>query len=242
MRVQVLASGSKGNAYRVSYDGVAAPILLECGVGFKRLREALGFQVSSLAACLISHEHGDHAKAARDIARAGVDLYASAGTLEALGLSEHHRAHAVRAHRQFRIGGWTILPFEAIHDAAEPLGFLLVAGSAKLLYLTDSAYCRYRFQGLTHILAECNYDLAILKANVEAGRVPAEVKSRVIKSHMNIDTLLGFLAANDLSRVEEIVLLHLSDGNADAAEFKRRVERATGRLVRVADERSVGNV
>ena len=176
----------------------------------------------------------DHSKAVKDIMRAGIDCYISAGTVEALGLSGH-RINIIKAKQQFRIGTWTILPFETQHDAAEPLGFLLAnQDGEKLLYATDTYYIRYRFRGLTHIAVECNYSLDILKRNVEAGAVPKELKSRILKSHFSLKNVKKFLLANDLSKVQEIWLLHLSDGNSDAKRFKREIQSLTGKPVYIA--------
>ena len=48
---------------------------------------------------------------------------------------------------------------------------------------------------------------------------------------VSIENVLAFLRANDLSKVKEIWLIHLSDGNADAGKFARMVEAATGKPV-----------
>jgi phosphoribosyl 1,2-cyclic phosphodiesterase len=226
------ASGSRGNCYRVT-DG-RTPILLECGVPYKEIRKKLNFRTSEIVACLISHEHQDHAKAIKDIMKAGIDCYMSAGTVEALGLSGH-RLNIIKARQQFRIGTWTVLPFDTQHDAAEPLGFLLAnqAGD-KLLYATDTYYIRYKFHGLTHIMVECNYSLDNLKRNVEAGAVPKELKSRILKSHFSLENVKRFLLANDLSKVQEIWLLHLSDNNSDCERFKREVMELTGKPTYIA--------
>ena len=158
----------------------------------------------------------------------------SRGTAEALGLSGH-RVNIIKAKQQFRIGTWTVLPFDTQHDVAEPLGFLLAnQDGEKCLYLSDTMYCKYRFHGLTHVAIECNYSLDILKRNVEAGLVPKELKSRILKSHFSLENVKKFLLANDLSKVQEIWLLHLSGGNSDAERFKREVQELTGRMVFVA--------
>jgi len=166
--------------------------------------------------------------------RAGVNCYISAGTAEALGISGH-RLNIIKAKQQFRIGTWAILPFETQHDAAEPLGFLLAnQDGEKLLYATDTYFIRYRFNGLNVIAVECNYSLDILKRNVEAGAVPKELKSRILKSHFSLENVKKFLLANDLSKVQEIWLLHLSDGNSDAERFKREIQVLTGKPVYIA--------
>ncbi|WP_127580930.1 MBL fold metallo-hydrolase [Paenibacillus koleovorans] len=227
-----LASSSAGNAYRVS-DGHTT-LLLEAGIRFSDIRKALGFQVSSIEGCLITHEHGDHGKAAKELMRAGVDIYASEGTLDALKLSGH-RAKRIRSKTQFRIGTWTIMPFDTEHDVAEPLGFLLANEvGEKLVFLTDTFYCRYTFSGLTHVMVECNFSERILHENIVAGRVPAVMRSRLVRSHFSLENVKVFLGANDLSQVQEIWLLHLSDTNSDEALFKREIQSITGCPVYVA--------
>ena len=227
-----LASGSRGNCYHIT-DG-STPLLLECGIPFREIQKGLHFRVSEVAVCLVSHEHQDHSKAVRDVMKAGIDCYMSAGTAEALGISGH-RLHIIQARQQFQLGSWAVLPFETQHDAAEPLGFLLAnqAGD-KLLYATDTYYIRYKFHGLTHIMVECNYAADILKRNVDAGTVPKELKSRILKSHFSLENVKQFLRANDLSKVQEIWLLHLSDGNSDEKRFKREIQELTGKMVFVA--------
>lgn len=230
--VLVLASSSKGNCYRIT-DG-STPLLLECGISFKDIQKGLSFKISEIAGCLISHEHHDHCKAAKDVIRAGIDCYMTLGTKEALNI-DGHRIKIIKPKMQFKVGTWIILPFETQHDAAEPLGFLLANQSGeKLLYATDTYYIRYMFKELTHIMVECNYALDILRANVEAGMVEPALKNRILKSHFSLEHVKQFLLANDLSRVQEIWLLHLSDGNSDAERFKREIQELTGKPVYVA--------
>lgn len=235
--VLVLASSSKGNCYRI--DDGSTPILLECGISINeilRKTNAMG-GVSSLAGCLVSHGHKDHAKAVKDLMKFGIDIYLSQGTADEIsGLDPwRHRLHIIKARQQFQFGTWTILPFETQHDAAEPLGFLMVnQGGDKLLYATDTYYIRYRFAGLTHVMIECNYSLDILRANVAAGLVEPALKNRILQSHFSLEHVKDFLRANDLSKVQEIWLLHLSDGNSDADRFKREIQELTGKPVYVA--------
>jgi phosphoribosyl 1,2-cyclic phosphodiesterase len=166
--------------------------------------------------------------------KSGIDTYASAGTIEALKL-QSHRLHAIHAKKRFSIGTWTILPFEAEHDAAEPLGFLMASTTGeKLLYLTDSFYCRYKFKGISHLMVECNYSKDILAENIKAGIIsPAQMK-RIYRSHLSLDNLITFLCNSDLSRVQEIHLLHLSNDNSDAARFKKEIEALTGKPTYIA--------
>ena len=232
IEITSLASGSQGNCYRVS-DG-SSTLLLECGIPYRKIRRQLQFQMSEIAGCLVSHEHQDHCRAVKDVLRAGIDCYMSAGTINALGL-ESHRLIYIRAKQQFKIDTWTILPFEIEHDAIEPLGFLMANQEGeKLLYATDTAYIRYKFSGLTHIMVECNYAEDILDANIASGAIDPVMKHRIIRTHFSLGNVKEFLRANDLSKVKEIWLLHLSDGNSDAQRFKREIQELTGKEVYIA--------
>jgi phosphoribosyl 1,2-cyclic phosphodiesterase len=233
MDIRVLASGSRGNCYLVS-DGVT-PLLLECGLPIKQIRQGLGFELTEVAACLVTHEHQDHSKAIRDVLRMGVYVYTSPGTIEALGL-DNHRLRAVKSKDTFRVGTWTIRVFETQHDAVEPLGFLLhsQASNERLLYATDTYYIRYRFPRLNYIMVECNYATDILEENVQRGSVPEVLKKRLLTSHFSLENVKEFLKANDLSKVQEIHLLHLSDGNSDAERFKREIMAVCGKPVYIA--------
>ena len=221
-------SSSAGNLYTVA-DGTST-IMLECGVRITKIRQALNHKLSSIEACLVTHEHGDHARAARDLLGAGIDVYCSAGTAAALRIAGH-RVHIVQPLKQFKVGPWAVLPFPVVHDAEEPLGYLISNGKCKLLYAADTAYIRHRFAGLTHVCLECNYSRQTM-----APDIPLAHRLRIIRSHMSLDTVLAFLAANDMGGVRQIHLLHLSSENSDEALFKNRVQAATGIPTYIAPE------
>ena len=231
MQIKSIASSSKGNCYIV--DDGRTKILIECGIEYKEIQKALNFGISSIDGVLVSHPHKDHCRSVKDMIKAGIDVYLSEVAIEEIGISGH-RINAIYSKKQFSIGTFIVLPFELQHDVFN-LGFLLAnqAGD-KLLYATDTYYIRYKFHGLTHIMVECNYSLDILKRNVDAGTVPKELKTRILKSHFSLENVKQFLRANDLSKVQEIWLLHLSDGNSNAERFKREIQELTGKMVFVA--------
>lgn len=208
--------------------------MIECGISFKEIQRSLEFKTSDIAGTLISHEHKDHSKALKDVLRAGIDVYTSQGTIDAEGI-KHHRLKPIKALEQFKVGTWTVLPFDLQHDAAEPFGYLLMNQQGeKLLFASDTYYVRYRFSGLSHIMIECNYALDILDYNIENGIVPEVMKRRLIKSHFSLENVKEFLKANDLSKVQEIHLIHLSNNNADPVRFKREIQEITGKRVYVS--------
>jgi len=225
-----IASGSSGNTYIL--DDGKSKILIEMGIPITRIKKALDFNLSSVAFALCGHLHSDHSLAIKDVMKAGIDVYANRETFDALHL-DGHRAKVVVPLRQFSAGTWDILPFEGIHDVP-CLGFLMVSKEGRALYLSDSNFVKYRFKGLNLIALGVGYSVDILKENVRAGRIDPGLANRILRNHMSLETALDFFKANDMSRVEEIHLLHLSDANSDEERFLSAVEKATGRPVYVA--------
>ena len=170
--------------------------------------------------------------------RAGIDVYTSQGTIDALKLSGH-RIHAVRTNKQYKIGDWIILPLETIHDAPEPLSFLITnSDGERLFFATDTAYIKNFFvdrDGKTidiNILAvECNYETSLLQQNIKAGLCEPGLKDRLLKTHLSLDNVIEFLKANDLESTREIHLLHLSSRNANAEQMKDTIVKMFGKPV-----------
>lgn len=227
MNFRSFGSSSKGNCYLVESDGIA-PLMIECGISISAIREKLNFSLSGLAGCLISHCHGDHSKSARDLLKAGVDVWTSEETADALGIRSHHRTNILRADNQENVGEWVVLPFDLHHDVPTH-GFLIGDPNfEKLLFIPDTSYIRNRFESVNIIAIECNYVADKLSHNIQSGAVPKAVGRRVRRNHMSLDTVIGMLRANDLSHCREIWLLHLSDANSDEREMQKRVQEETG--------------
>lgn len=234
MEISVLASGSSGNCYHVD-DGRSA-LLIECGIPWAKIQKALAFRTYRIAACLVSHEHQDHSRSVLEVLRNGIPVCASDGTIKALGIPETPGyVWDVRSGTTYETGPWRITGFAVEHDAAEPWGFVVEhRNTEKLVYLTDTAYSRWRFPGVSHYMVEANYSGELVTANIEAGVVHPAMKPRLLQTHMSIDTCRQLLLANDLSMVVGIWLLHLSDRNSDAEGFRRTIQEATGKPVYIA--------
>lgn len=227
MQLTVLNSGSTGNGY-VLQNGTEA-LVLECGVPRQDCLTALGWQTKKVAGVLISHEHGDHSKFIEDYLQL-MPVYCSKGTAEAITYKQRRRPQALEPLRTVQIGGFKVRPIPAEHDAAEPFAYIIDHEDiGRLLFATDTYYLRYRIPDMTNLLIECNYSLPLLNANVEAGLIPAALKNRTLESHMSLEHLKNMLTANDLHKVSQIVLIHLSGRNADPQAFCREIIRHTGK-------------
>lgn len=235
MILRVLGSSSSGNGYLLRSEKTGEVLSLEAGIRFDRVKQALSFDLSHVVGCIVTHEHGDHARYAADIARAYIPLCASPGTIEATGLQGLPAVRAVAPMKSFSLGDFDIIPFPVQHDAAQPYGYLIRHPECgTVLFATDTYYLRYRFPGLNNILIECNYALHILRHNAQLGHIDHKRYERTVKSHMSYDTCLETLMANDLSRVNNIILVHLSPDNSHESDFVRGIQQAIGKNVLAA--------
>jgi len=230
MKLKILGSSSKGNCYIIENE--KSILILEAGISFKTVKPEIDFQISKIKGVLVSHEHGDHAEYIPDYLSYSIPVYAPKKTADKYGtkiiITEHKKV--------FTVDGFTIMPFELKHDV-QIHGFLIShPETGKILFATDTYYVPYKFKGLNHILIEINYSKKILNENISKGSIPLIQYRRVLSSHMELETTKEMLRANDLSQVVNIVLLHLSDGNSNAKEFKQEIESATGKPVCIADK------
>lgn len=230
-----IASSSAGCAYVLRDEGAPA-LLLDCGVSYSALTLDPCFKLSEIAGCLLSHAHGDHSKGATTLFNYGVDVFATRETWSELRLSQsHHRARPITAGIQFNVKQhWTVMPFATVHDSPGAVGFVIAGPAGKCVYLTDTAYSPVRFEGVTHFAIECNFSKEIIREKVETGAISSDRFRRTYSNHMSLERAIELFKANDLSKVQEIWLLHLSDSNSDEAAFKEAVQRATGKPVFVA--------
>lgn len=232
MKITTLASGSSGNAYVVS-DGNTT-LLLEAGLPAHKL--CTNTELSKVDACVITHEHMDHARGAADlINRYGIPVIASKGTLERLRLTGSFGAEKITDGEEVRCGSMIIKAFAVPHDAAEPLGYLIKStDGSKLLFITDAFYVPVKApQGLTHLMVECNHSVALLDEVIALGGTPHEQRERIRRSHMSLETLCRWLEKNEdrLGELQEIHLIHISERNGDAAAFRQKIREVTGRAV-----------
>ncbi|MDB0600291.1 MBL fold metallo-hydrolase [Tenacibaculum maritimum] len=235
MKLKVIGSNSKGNSYLLENKDEA--LLIECGVNLSKIKEAINFNISKIAGCIVTHEHKDHCVAINDVLKAGINVFATEGTHEACETTMHHRSGMFGTDfKPIQIGGFKVMAFDVKHDANEPCGFLINhPDSGNVLFLTDTYYSPYTFRNLNNIIIEANYSKKIINDKMGKGSLPEFLRNRIFKSHMSLETCIKSLKANDLRAVNNIVLIHLSDGNSDENYFLNEVKKVTSKNVTVAN-------
>lgn len=232
MMLKIVGSSSKGNCYIMEAVN-GDKLMIECGCNYKETQISLCHDISSLKGIIITHEHGDHARTVKRYLDYNVPVYCSEGTATALGIVAKASLRPMKEFATYFVGSFIVKPFPVQHDAAQPFGYLIHHSECGLtLFATDTFYLKYNFQELNNILIECNYKKSFLDANED---ISLKRRNRTMKSHMELEQCKGFLMANDLSKVNNIVLIHLSEGNGDPNLFKHEIEQLTCKNVTIAE-------
>lgn len=226
MELTVINSGSKANCYVLQNEAEA--LIIECGCPVQEALLALKFNSKKVVGCIITHRHLDHMRYVEDFLNY-FPCYCSQGTIDDFTFRYSRRPIALQPLKTVNLGGFSVRPFDVQHDAPEPFGFLIKHDEiGTLMFATDTYYIKYKFEGLTKIMVECNYDLELLRDNVRHEIVPFPLEQRTLQSHMSLEHCKQMLQATDLRDVTDIVLLHLSANNAEPQRFKKEIELLTG--------------
>lgn len=227
MKLTVLGSSSAGNSYILTSD-TGEVLLLECGIRFSEVKKALDFNISNIVGCLVTHRHGDHSKYVKSYLDAGIKVYTSTETIKGTKISSHNWMHLM-AKVTVHVGDWSFKGMDVKHDV-QNFAYYITHRDNKIIFITDCYFIPFKASGLTNIIIEANFSDEILN---ESGTIEI-VRKRVVTSHLSLDLCKDWLVNNDLTSVNNIVLIHLSERNSHEQHFKNVIQGATGKPVSVA--------
>lgn len=220
MNVIYSKTGSKGNASVIT-DGNTF-IQIDAGIQPDKVNREINYQLSKIAGVLVDHAHSDHAAYIDRYLKLGIKVYASEDVWIKTNLSRPMRnAVTIEAGKQFKIGTFIIVPFNVAHVNSDGsdcpnLGFLMYSTvtKEKMIWATDASYIESRFPPVEYICIECNYvDVDDYKSELEY--MNGFVEKRRVRSHLSLNRCVEFLKQQDLSRIKEIRLLHLTESQGN---------------------------
>lgn len=224
MKLKCLGSGSSGNCYLLSTE--KETLILDCGVPIMEIKKGLNFDLSKVVGCVVTHSHKDHSLSAKDFENMGIPVFKPYENKEPINLN-----------------GWngTIQAFDLtdkdgkfMHTNADGsecpcYGFLITHPDlGRMLYITDTELVKWRFKDINHILISCNYQKKYIDDENLAKR------NHVFRGHMELETVKEFIKANNSDSLQNIILCHLSNDNANPEECKAEVEKVAKCPVYVA--------
>jgi phosphoribosyl 1,2-cyclic phosphodiesterase len=219
MLVAPLSSGSAGNAYWFESDGTG--ILVDAGLGpreTKKRLEAVGRDLTTIAAVVVTHEHYDHIRGAEKIARKyEVPIYLTRGTLDASAIDRGETKVVVFENdTSFTIGELQLHARRTIHDAADPACFVIEArdgtrvGIASDLGTVHDPVLEH-LTGCDGLFFESNHDLDMLRM----GTYPWSLKRRIMSryGHLSNDDSLSAVQRLLGAELKTLCMIHLSQKN-----------------------------
>lgn len=234
MELRIIGSSSSGNCYVLETDKEA--LIIECGCPMRDVKRAIEWHVGKIVGAVVTHRHNDHSGYVREVLAAGILVLALEDVFTAKGIKNNPFVRNIEPNKGYKVGGFLIQPF-AVHHDVPCVGYIIQhEDMGKLLFVTDTATMGYRVNGLNHIMIEANYADDIVDSNIANGRVSAAMRSRLFGSHMELGTTKLVLERQNLSEVENIILIHLSSGNSNEKRFRNEITELTGIATYVANK------
>lgn len=243
MRLVVLASGSSGNAALIESGGRA--VLLDAGISARETLNrvaAAGASDARIEAILLTHEHSDHVRGARVLARRlGIPVMATAGTLRAAAacLADVPETVAIGRRDRFSVAGMRIVSFATEHDAAESCGFSFESRRGRRIAVatdtgTVTPEVTEALAGCHAIGLESNHDLRMLAD----GPYPPFLKRRISgdRGHLSNDAAAAALSSVMWKGLSHVFALHLSEQNNTPDSARAALARSLGTRSKAALE------
>jgi phosphoribosyl 1,2-cyclic phosphodiesterase len=215
VKLWMLGSGSNGNAILVECEG--SRLLIDCGFGSRVLAgrlTSIGVVPESIDACVLTHEHHDHAKGAAAAAkRWGWGVFATRGTAISREL-RRTRVHLFEPGATLSFPTMTVEATTIPHDARQPVGFVVTGRSTGA-----RAGLFYDFGRITRAIARVcdSLDVLVLESNhddelLRNGPYPPFLRDRIAGAFGHLSNRRAGVFARDIAtrRLNHLVLAHLS--------------------------------
>lgn len=198
MKLYCLGSGSRGNCYLLE-NSTGEQIVLDAGINVKDIAAHLAFTSwRNVVAALITHEHKDHSKSLKEIARNGINCFGYFNLVKG---------------QRIELKDWIIQAFECAHDAI-CLGFAIknLTSNEILVYATDTTQLPIVLNA-DFWLVECNYDEKTLNETIQQDEQDYNYLGRVSDTHMGLDYLTEYFKCEQIKRPKVLIACHLSENN-----------------------------
>lgn len=217
MKLKCIATGSSGNCYTLM-SSTGETIILDCGIPIMDIKKGLNWNIKGVAGCMVTHAHKDHSASIKAIEDMRIPVFAPYISLEPMAIGSG--AFTIQAFDLTTIDGiWTHTNADGTECPC--YGFLIRHREmGKLLYITDTELIKWRFKDIDHILLGVNYDKELVNADDKAKN------NHIFRGHLEIDTACDFVKANNSDSLQNVIMCHLSGGNADKDIFIRKMQKA----------------
>ena len=216
MKVQTIASGSKGNCTIVLCNDTN--LIIDMGITFLTLKKTLeenSLSFDDFSGILVTHCHKDHTKGLATLMnKTKLDVYIPEGMYESLKeFIPYPKCKFIDD--TFEINDVKIELIHTSHDAPASVGYIIKQDNKELVYVTDTGYINRKYlekmKNKDCYIIESNHDEVMLMD----GPYPRFLKERVISDsgHLSNSTTAKYLKKIIGPNTKNIVLAHLSETN-----------------------------
>jgi phosphoribosyl 1,2-cyclic phosphodiesterase len=229
LEVTSFGSGSSGNALLLRTAG--AVLLVDCGVGVRRLLRALegvGLSMADVDALLVSHEHSDHIRELPRFVSQGTVVLSTRGSARAANVPTRQWKETCAGH-PVQVGDIEVVAIPVCHDAVDPCGFLIRSSAGAVTVVTDlgcpSPAAAEAIAESRLVVLEANHDEAMLRR----GPYPAHLQRRILSDSGHLSNAgcadLLVRAIQGSAQPPTVWLAHLSETNNRPHLAKQTVQR-----------------
>jgi phosphoribosyl 1,2-cyclic phosphodiesterase len=221
VRIDVLGSGSRGNAVVIDGGDDTGALLVDCGFGPRTLAarlRAVGLRPQQISDVVLTHEHSDHVCGALKARRRwNWRLSATAGTTRTTPGLADAVTYRLSAGRRLRLAGLSVETVRTPHDAAESVALVVTheKSGARVGLVWDlghwTASIAAHLQRLDALVVETNHDPEMLRTGPYPPFLQARVAGR--HGHLSNDEGAALAAAVAHRGLRTVVAAHLSEQN-----------------------------
>lgn len=216
MKVQTIASGSKGNCTIVLCNDTN--LIIDMGISYLTLKNSLeenSLFFDNFNGILITHCHKDHTKGLSSlIKKTNIPVYIPEKMYDSIKEYVPY-PRCIIIDDEFYINDVKINLLHTSHDAPCSVGFIIRNNDKSLVYITDTGYINRKILnnivGKDCYIIESNHDEVMLMD----GPYPRFLKERVIsdKGHLSNITTAKYLKKIVGKNTKNIILAHRSETN-----------------------------
>lgn len=216
-KIKVLSSGSSGNCLAI-YDRRGKYVLLDVGLQHNEILKSLNYDLKDCVSILCSHNHvADHTKSLDYFIKLGIPCYGNQD------ICDHHKKCKLLP-KVLNIDGFKVQNFELVHNVPNNAFIVDTIDGIRILYCTDTEYVPKRVKGVHYAIVECNHDIDCMIDNA----MDDIYSMSHYENHQSLDNCIEYLKYIYNTKLQGVILWHMSDTNIDANKAVKKTKEELG--------------
>lgn len=223
--LKTVGTGSSGNTYILRTSKEC--LILELGCKWNDVFKCLNYDINDVVGVLVTHSHYDHSKSIPNAVKYQIPVYSNSEVAE-----KFEKVNVLENKKRYKIGNFIVMPLLVNHNAMNFAYVISHEEIGKMIFCTDATSFPYKIKDVSNIIIESNYSDDIV---IDKMCDNAEIKSHN-ENHMEITQTISAIKNNYSSKLNNIVLIHLSDALSNEQLFREKVFKEIGIIPIIANK------